>query len=378
MSKKEEDIEELEGGDVGSDIEGFTTDLLGKAKKAAEEDDTPGEEIESPDEWAVADEDEANLDWTGDEPKNKDDEVEEEEEEEEIVEEEIKEEEEVEEKEEKEETLIKPSEEEDKAALEVLKYLEGKTLIKVKGVERDLKDLTPEEIRVRLQKGDRFHEEMDRLSVERRTIEADRLKVNRDAEQVNRLMNQYGKPQGEQAIKPQLPEGLKPHEEDTESEKSLKGYIAQLATQVNQLRQGQVETKQTAESDAMIQEVDSFVEDYPLASREEVLAMKAVRPDIGTKELMEVSHNYYSGDEFMEKYFKVNPDKLREIEEKALLKSTADQQKAGRKAVARKKAGSIVSSKTHTKKKKIPRNFDEIEALMPQIKREYAESMIED
>ncbi len=76
--------------------------------------------------------------------------------------------------------------------------------------------------------------------------------------------------------------------------------------------------------------------------------------------------------------FLENSRQLREIQEKAQVKLKADKQKAGRKAVARKKAGSIVSSKTHTKKKRIPRNFDEIEALMPQIKREYAESMNEE
>ena len=66
MTKKDE-VEELEGGDHSSDTDdlGFTPDIIGKAKKAADEDDTPAEDIEVPDEWEVASEDEANLDWTG-------------------------------------------------------------------------------------------------------------------------------------------------------------------------------------------------------------------------------------------------------------------------------------------------------------------------
>lgn len=406
MSNKEEDVEVLEGGDASSDVldGGFTPDLVKKAKEAADADDTPAEDIESPDEWKAADEDEANLDWTGDDPKEEDTDEEDEEddvveEEEEDVAEEAKEGDEFEVEFDKtpeigdkididgieytvneliddKEAVIESSEE-DKAILEVLKHLEGKTVIKVKGIERDIKDLTPEEIRVRIQKGDRFYQEMDSLADQRRQLDADRQKVNSDAEQVNRLMGQYSKPPQQQR-QAQLPEGLRPHDDDTDNEKNLKGYIAQLATQVNDLQRGQVETRQTTESDAMLNEVDNLVEDYPLASREEVLAMKAVRPDIGTRELMEVSHNYYSSDKFIDKYFEVNPDKLREIQEKAQVKLAANKQKAGRKAVARKKAGSIVSSKTSDKKKKIPRNFDEIEALMPQIKRGYAESMKEE
>jgi len=63
----------------------------------------------------------------------------------------------------------------------------------------------------------------------------------------------------------------------------------------------------------------------------------------------------------MDRYFKANPDKLRELQERANENFLATKQKTGKKAVARRRSGSTVTKKVHSAKKTSPRTFDNIE-----------------
>jgi len=64
--------------------------------------------------------------------------------------------------------------------------------------------------------------------------------------------------------------------------------------------------------------------------------------------------------------FEARPDKLREIEEKAVEKHLAKKTKAGK--VSRKRSSTTTSGKVTTGTKKIPQTLDEIEDRIDEIK----------
>ena len=298
-------------------------------------------------------------------------------EDEEIEDEEEETEEEVEEKEDvkkEEEEVTKDVEKpEDLAVKEILSYLEkeGTTKIKVKGVERDLKDLTAEEIRVRLQKGDRFYDEMENLSVRRKELDEREKTINQGAEQVNSLMARYS----ETGVKPDTaiaaPE-LQINAFDNEETKALKQYLTNLQGEVSNLKQTSAEQSNRVQSQNLLSEIDSLKDEFPLLSKEEVIAMKAVAEmegkSISARDIAEVSHRHYSGDKYFDAVLKARPEKERELKEKHIKEYLAKKGKAVK--VGRSPSSSTASEKASSEKKAPKVNtFDEIEAQTPKLKK---------
>jgi len=78
-------------------------------------------------------------------------------------------------------------------------------------------------------------------------------------------------------------------------------------------------------------------------------------------------------DEHFNAVLNSRPEMLREIKEKAIEEHLAKKQRATK--VSRKASSSTVSSKSSSKKTKIPRTFDEIEAREDEIKKGYEEHL---
>ena len=319
-------------------------------------DDEPVMKIEGGDDEWEAPEEGADLDYTGDKEEEKEEEVEEEVEEKEVAKEEKKE--------------LTAEEKADKEAMDaVIHYLDeegGGTKYKVKGREYDLRDLSPQEFKDRFSKAGRFHERMEELAQKEKTLtERERL-AEQGARQSQEIMRRYG---GEgKADKVEIPDAYKVHEDDMDEVKALKQGYADLYTTVKNLEQGYQQQVQTVTHQELQRQLDTLVQEFPMASKEEIVAVKYNYPDADLRTIAENSHNNRINDQYIDAVFNARPDKLREIEEKAIEKFLAKKQKATK--IPRKKASTTVSSKASSATKKTPRTFDEIEAHLDAFKKD--------
>jgi len=305
------------------------------------------------DEWEDETEEGTGLEYTGD-----------------------KEEEEVEEKEEEVEEKVEEKKEvkEEKTADEkikddMIKYLEetGDTKYVVRGKELDLRDLSAKELKDRFSKAGAFYNEMERLAEERKQMERDRSTLDRGAEQVQELMRRYDKVSGGKAAEA-VPEGLKPNEMDSEEVRLLKQARVEDLQRLDKLEKSLESSKYDSMEQQLINQVKELQKEYPLASAEEVIAVKALYPDADLRTIATNSHNHYAGDEYFDKVLDARPEKARELKEKIIEEYLAGKAKSGKK-IPRKKSSSTASSKISTKKTRKPRTFDEIEEHMDEIRK---------
>lgn len=266
--------------------------------------------------------------------------------------EEEKEEEEVDEVEEKKD--LSAEEKQDKDAMEdAIKHLDGKTKYIIKGKEYDLTDLTPQEFKDRFSKAGRFYEHMDELSDREKAIQLKEQQVNQNALTVQQLMNQYGK--GGASPSANVPAFLKPDDLDDDNTKALKQTLSAAMQKIDNLERGQQDTYYRSQEQMLLGEIDSLSKEYPLASREEVIAIKAMYPNVDTRKAMSKSHEHYVSDDYLNKVFDARPDARREFEEKAVKAYQAKKAKSG--GMSRRPAKTSGGKKVSTKEKK-PKGFD--------------------
>ena len=357
---KEKDYETIEGGDDSSDAFDFESTQVKPATKDKDEGSTskdeedfrdrPTEEhrIEGGDtEWDEEQEG-ADLEDSGEDKK-----------------EEVKEEE-VEEKVEKEDEVgeVKELSEEEKQDKKVqedaIKYLDetGGTKYIVKGKEYDLRDLSPQEFKNRFSLAGRAHERMQEIADKEKTlIERERLAED-GARRSQDIMHKYG---GERTDRGEdLPDILKPNEDDTDLERSLKEMNANLYTKVDKLERGFEQQDFTNKEQHLYRQLDSLEQEFPMMSKEEVVAVKSLYEDADVRVIAENSHNNRVSDDYLDAVFKARPDKLREIGEKAIEEHLMKNPKV--RKVSRKKSSTVASGKVSSGKKKTPRTLDQIEA----------------
>jgi len=243
---------------------------------------------------------------------------------------------------------------EDKAIQDaVINVLGEDVKLKVKGGEYNIKDLSADEIKTYLQKGLRANQVFNDNAAERRQLEEERNRFNRDVQ----LLNDYNsriKSTGsdKRANQIDVPEFLKPNELDTDETRNLKQYIYDIQGQVSELRQGHDDSKVQRFENDLRNEIESCRHDYPAASLEEVVAVKLMQPDVKVEELMRISHEHYSSEDFIQSIFKSNPDTFRAIEDKIIAdynrkKATASQGSA-RRYSPRSDSGKISSAPRKT------------------------------
>lgn len=305
----------------------------------------------------VKNKDKENTDFDDFDEDMDDDEVEKEFDEKDDFEDE-EEEEEIEEKEEKKEKKLSEEEQRDKDAMEdAIKYLDeqGGTKYVVKGREYDLRDLTPQEFKDRFSKAGRFYEHMEELSEREKAIQLKEQQVNQNALTVQQLMNQY---RGGGASQPSanVPDVLKPDDLDDDKTKALKQTLSVALREIDTLKRGQTDTYYRTQEQALLGEIDSLKKEYPLASTEEVIAIKAMYPNVDTRRAMAKSHEHYSSDDYLKKVFEARPDALREFSEDAVKKYQAKKTKS-KGGMSRRPAKTSGTKKVSSKERK-PKGFD--------------------
>jgi len=256
-----------------------------------------------------------------------------------------------------------PEDARDAQAMEdAIKYLDkegGGTKYIVKGKEYDLRDLTPQEFKNRFSLAGRAHERMQEVSArEKQIIERERL-AEEGARRSQDIMRRYDKDTGKDDIN--LPDILKPHEDDTDLERSLKEMNANLYNKVDNLERGFEQQDNRAKEQYLYRELDSLQKEFPMMSKSEVVAVKSMSEysDVDMRTIAENSHNERVSDGYLDAVFKARPDKLREIEEKAIERHLTG--KPNVRKVSRKKASTVASRKVSSGRNKSPRTFDQIE-----------------
>ena len=246
---------------------------------------------------------------------------------------------------------------------DMIKYLDGKTKFVIKGKEYDLADISPEEIKNRFSLAGRAWEVMQENSETRKKLDQERKALEISAQQVQGLMNQYGTQRQEGVVKPTiaLPDQLKPTEYDSDNEKALKSVISTLYEKLDNVERNQQQQTRTVTERQLLGELDEIKKEYPLASKEEVIAIVANYPNVSMREAAELSHRYYSGDEWLNSVLASRPEKLREIKEQAITEYLTKKAKAQK--VARPTSGQTSPGKSteisRVKKKGLKYGFED-------------------
>jgi hypothetical protein len=265
------------------------------------------------------------------------------------------------EKDEVEEKEDETKEDADKIKEDIIQHLDGKTEVTIKGKKYDLKDLSGEEIVKRFQLAGRAYEVMqksaeDSKNTERLIEQAVEAKLRQHLQGVQTTQAQTESKDDE------LPDYLKPTEMDTDETKALKQSQALLLKEINSLKTNVDARADSFAEQQFIAEVDRHTKDYPSASIDEVIAIKSLRPDIPTDEIMRASHEHYSSTDFIKSALEANPEAKRELFEMAIKEYKAKVQKAKSQTVPRRRSGGSVSKKVTEKLEKPISTFAEIEA----------------
>ena len=274
--------------------------------------------------------------------------------------------------EEEEEETVEEEAKEEKEEVEVDENLEAirklidtgeETLGKVKGEEVDFSKLTPKERLALQQKGYRFYQEMEELSQLKDNLRAFENELNRNAEQFIKLSQSGqlpGKPSGQQT-EATMPVELQDNEYDDEKARALKAWgrsqweqNQQLSKKVSTLESGYNQEATLREQKKIIDEVERVVEDYPVASKEEIIAIRAFNPQISAEKIARVSQKHYGSVDFVNKVFTHCPEVKRHFYEE-FAKDLASK-KTRTQRIARRPSSS--SSKAVTEKQEKPKGKD--------------------
>ena len=350
MADKEKEVDTLEGGDAESDALRDESAQESMTERHAR-DVTIDELDKDPPENEEYEIEGGDTDWRKD--KEESEEVEEEKEEKEEVEE-------------KEEEKDEEKELDEKIKEDIIKYLDetGGTKYIVKGKEYDLRDLSAAEIKSRFSLAGRAHQLMQEAAEERKKITEERRVTEDAARRAQEIMRKYGDEATPDKIK--LPDVLTPHEDDEPDVRAQKEINAELYREVQALKASNKEQGDILAGQNLEYALSTLEKEFPMMSREQVVAVMANYKDADIRVVAENSHNHMVSDEYIDSVFKARPEKLREIEEKAVEKYLA--KKPGVKKVARKKSSTTVTKKTSEATKKIPRDFDAIDKAIDKMR----------
>jgi len=261
---------------------------------------------------------------------------------------------------------------------DVLKYVDGNTILKVKGVERKASELSPKEMVVYLQKGMNADRLFQEHATSKRELDRQRAIVEQSA---TALQNEFAKREAGQSggltdkgrglgLVTTLPDYLKPNADDTQEIQQWKESQVRMLDEHNAMKMYISGTAQRETDTKKVNEVIALSETYPLASIDEVLAVKSVRPDVDSEELMRASHNYYTGNDFMKKAMDANPTYKREYDA-SVIKSYLAKKGSAPKIPGKKVRSSGVDKVSFGKERKnTMRTFEDADKLSRQYARE--------
>ena len=237
---------------------------------------------------------------------------------------------------------------------QVIKLVGEDAVLTIKGVDRPLKDLTPREITIGLQKGIRGDQIFNELSAERHKLEEDRALIERGAQFVQDYLEKINSGQLT-SEKNATAEMLRITDEDTEETAALKQALAESTKKLQSIEGAYRSTATEARLRSVIDDVKSFTKDYPLASVDEAIAVKVARPDVNTEDLMRAGHAYYSSEAHGRAVLDSNPEFKRKYDDEVIANYLA--RKTNAKSIPGTKSSSSSSNKVTEQAKKPVRDF---------------------
>lgn len=255
----------------------------------------------------------------------------------------------VEEKIEKKETVEKKEEEGKKEVKEELKgifdVLKKDETLKSKGLEVKLEDFSEVELKALLQKGLRFYQAMDELAKEKEAVSSRMQALEQAVEYLQRNQATEITKQKEKTAETSAQfsdDMFEVSEFDDPQVAALKTTLKQLSEKVNSLTSEYQSTQTQKEQEALLKEIESLKEDYPLANVEEVLAVHFLSGGkIPVQKVMEASQKYYGSPDFVKKIFQAHPEIRKNIEEEIVKNYLAKQ--SGKKSTPKVKVSGTAS-----------------------------------
>lgn len=236
---------------------------------------------------------------------------------------------------------------------DILQVVGEDTVLKIKGQEIRAGDLSSEELVVALQKGIHADTIFKENANRGRELDQRQATLDQGARTVQDMMSRYGTPEEK---KPVLPKELQVNEYDDEQVKGLKGIIGELHGQVQQLGRTTEDADSRQRESQIVSEINTLSKGYPQASIDEVIAIKAMRPDLNTEEVMRTSHDYYISKKFILGALESNPELKREIRQTYIKEYALEKKKA--KKVDQRRVRSSGGTKVSTKPRRIGKNYD--------------------
>jgi len=256
--------------------------------------------------------------------------------------------------------------------------------LNIKGNVRSLKDVPADELKNGLQKAFRGDQIFNELSNARKQFEEERRQFEEQKSQqeatlgelktrLNNLMkmnpgnapryNQFGQPETED---------VSPSPYDSPETRAYKEEVARTQERLNTLESGLNKSSQEAYVRSIKNEIESLAKDYPLAPVDEILAIKLVKPEVKTEELLQAAHDYYRADERIDIAIRSNPEYMKKLEEQVIKNYLARRQSA--KKVTGVQKSSSGSEKSFTKGNVPIRDFKQADAAARGFLREMARS----
>jgi len=238
---------------------------------------------------------------------------------------------------EKKETAVQAAEktEADKTTEEILKYLGMESTLKIKGREYKLSDFSKEDLLAYIQKGTRMTQIGQELSKKEQLLAERERQAEANALQATQLINQHraAVPAGKTETEP--PKELQPSEYDTDDVKAVKQAALTVwkqnqeqAQRLNAIESGLQSQQTEAQTEKVMQEINTHMADYPLAMVEQVIAVHALRPDIPLDDLTRRSHAIIGSVDHVHEVFKHAPEVRKQIQDEIIADYLARNSKA--------------------------------------------------
>lgn len=232
--------------------------------------------------------------------------------------------------------------------------------LKSKGLEVNVKDFDEEQLQALLQKGLRFYQAMEEVAKEREEVskkmEALEAALNQLQSQQVGLSNSKERP-----VDGQIPEELLEISElDDPNTVALKTALKKMSEKVNSLSSVYTETQTKKQQEALLKEIESLQEVYPLSTVEEVLSVYFLTGGkVPVKEVMKASHNYYGSADFIKRVFEAKPELKKQFEDE-VVKSYLTKQTAAKKAAPKVKVAGATTTPVVSKPEKENITFDNV------------------
>lgn len=215
----------------------------------------------------------------------------------------------------------------------VIRVMGKDAILKIKGVERKVSDLTPDEFTIALQKGIRADQLFQEEAAKRKELVREKAALDQRAATVTQLMEQYGQ-KGPTGWKPgqgkitEIPKHLMPDPDDTPEIREYKLNEVRTLDRLNAMEQIITQAAEQDKAMGEIQEVKNIAQHYPMASIDECISILAARPDTDKEELVRASHNYYAGEAHIRDAIKHNPEFSRKYEQEVIKRYLAGKNQA--------------------------------------------------